>query len=143
MAMEENDGQQMKIQSKKKIDNNQEKTKYTKKATVRLGFTDDSQEEDKSTKFVPHMFANKNKKPQDDPEATGGPMTITKMFKNAPPPRVKPKRTVDDISGAEDAEPKNESSKKVKTSETIKSLDRFKFGNSKTVDQSLEEVKNT
>ena len=53
------------------------------------------------------MFANKNKKSEDD---TGGPMTITKMFKNAPPPRAKPKRTVEDISGAEDPEPKNESS---------------------------------
>ena len=89
------------------------------------------------------MFANKNKKTQDDPEAGMG-NTITKMFKNAPPPRVKPKRTVDDISGAEDSMPKHESSKKVKTSnETIRSLDRFKFGQSKTVDQSLEEIKNT
>jgi len=53
------------------------------------------------------MFANKNKKAVED---DGGPNTITKMFKNAPPPRAKPKRTVGDISGSEDPEVKNESS---------------------------------
>ena len=86
------------------------------------------------------MFANKNK---EEPQGN----TITKMFKNAPPPRVKPKRTVDDISGAEDQPIKNESSQKLKTEVTskINSLDKFKFGASKTVNNSIvePEIKNT
>ena len=49
------------------------------------------------------MFANKNQKANDD----NGPNTITKMFKNAPPPKAKPKRTVDEIS--KDAPKKEES----------------------------------
>lgn len=81
------------------------------------------------------MFANKNKKAVED---EGGPNTITKMFKNAPPPRAKPKRTVGDISGSEDPEVKNESSQKIKTSSSnLDSLDRFKLQKSKTVDNSF------
>lgn len=76
---------------------------------MKFGFTN-SQESKSSNEgklgFVPAMFANKNKASNDE----GGPNTITKMFKNAPPPRAKPKRTVDDISNAEEVLTKNESS---------------------------------
>jgi hypothetical protein len=94
---------------------------------VKFGFTNDSQEEEtKPLGFVPSMFANKNKKVVEDDDR--GPNTISKMFKNAPPPRAKPKRTVGDISGSEDPEVKNESSQKLKTSSNnLESLDRFKL----------------
>jgi len=51
------------------------------------------------------MFVNKNQeknsKPAvdlDDPEQNPAINTITKMFRNAPPKKEKPKRVIDDIS---------------------------------------------
>ena len=91
------------------------------------------------------MFANKNKKPDDDDAF--GPNTITKMFKNAPPPRAKPKRVIEDISGKEEEKPENKSSKKVKTeiANKLGNLEKYKLGGSKTVDTSIAdpEIKNT
>jgi hypothetical protein len=110
VEINEGDEAQMRINSKMKIDNNQDKSRKG----VKLGFTNDSQEkEEAKLGFIPAMFANKKKKPED--EDTSGPNTITKMFKNAPPPRAKPKRVIDDISGAEEEKPENKSSKMIKT----------------------------
>lgn len=102
--MGEDDEHQIKINSKKKLIDN------AKPTLVKNG-------------FVP-TFSNKNKI---DPEEDNGINTITKMFKNAPPPREKPKRTVDDISGTEDP-PHKVLTKKRKLEE----LNQYKFMNKST-----------
>ena len=62
------------------------------------------------------MFVNKNKEEKnskptvnlDDPEENPNVNTITKMFRNAPAKREKPKRVIDDISSyVEPEESKN------------------------------------
>lgn len=83
----------IKVNSKKRIDNNRGyKKDQANRKVPKFGFEDSDNEEKKETAFVPHMFANKNNNKDKKKESPKN--SIGKMFAKAPIAKAKPNKKI-------------------------------------------------